>query len=256
MKIDKPKAEFNPIRSPLRVMEILLEIAKQEQPISLATISARLNAPKSTVHGILRSLESGNMIASSNGQYRISVGAFRLASAISRHTNPLKALHPLLEKYQKSTRETVIISVPTADWMNIIVTDVVETDNPLRFTVEVDQEYPAYATAGGILMAALSPAEVQDHFINNSKLAPLTTETIRRKGDLRAEMDRARQQGYLTSGAFIQESTSVAAAVMGAQGVPVAAVSVAGPTSRIQNHLHELVELTVATGHEMSAIIG
>jgi DNA-binding IclR family transcriptional regulator len=82
--------------------------------------------------------------------------------------------------------------------------------------------------------------------------------TITRKGQLRKEVARAREQGYAVAVDELEVGlTAAAAPIRNAHGDVIASMSVSGPTFRLDaERVHDVVDLLVAAVAEVSHRLG
>lgn len=243
-------------RSPLRVMQVLRELAKTSDGMQLARLRDRLDLPKTTLLSLLRALESGNFIRYDNGRYRLGQGTFQLASSVSRYDNLAARFQHNMEELQRQTRETVVLGVPSADWSNVVFAGTVEAASPLRVVARVGAERPIYSSAVGVALLAWATADQQTNYIANTKFVKNTPTTPTSAKALRDVLNRTRKQGYIVSSAAEPGVTAIAAPALGPRGEIVSAVAICGPTSRMEDHEKEFVELIVETSQRMSKMLG
>jgi DNA-binding IclR family transcriptional regulator len=219
------------IQSVERAAAIIRLLAASSQRLRLADVSASLQLPKATAHGLLTTLVSVGFVEQDrvSGQYQLSPGLLDLSSPLL-DVNELRArsfnwVDPLAAR----TGEAV--------WVGILVgTQVVVAHHLLRPTqaprVAVKPEtLPLHATALGKVLLAYHPAPL--HLLP-AQPPTYTASTIVDRRSMVAELDRIRTQGYATDlGEHVPEQASIAAPIKGFGGLVVAAVAVYGKTERI-----------------------
>src|SRR5205085_413822 len=97
----------------------------------------------------------------------------------------------------------------------------------------VGRRLPIYCTASGrAYLAALAPAEAQ-RIVRGSQLRPLTPLTLTDPRQILKRIAAAREAGYEWSDQeCYRGDLTIAAAVLGADGQPLAALNISAPTSR------------------------
>jgi DNA-binding IclR family transcriptional regulator len=102
-----------------------------------------------------------------------------------------------------------------------------------QYTTLIGRRMATYCSAGGRAMLAALPDKEVEEILDQSNLVPITADTITDRDQILSEIQRTRAQGY---GFVVNESApsevTVAAAVLDASGRPVAAVHVAGSTTK------------------------
>src|SRR5262249_57935055 len=82
-------------RSAMRLVALFEALAKSEEGVSLAALSATISAPKSSLLGILRSMVALGYMEHGHGLYRLGPKSFRLAAdilAIRRFPNLVRPI--------------------------------------------------------------------------------------------------------------------------------------------------------------------
>jgi IclR family transcriptional regulator, pca regulon regulatory protein len=104
-----------------------------------------------------------------------------------------------------------------------------------RFLIHmpVGRRLPMYcAGAGRAYLSALPRAEAQ-RIVRRSELRPFTPMTLTDPKQILRQIDAAREAGYAwTAQEYYRGDLTIAAPVLGADGLPVAAINISAPTSR------------------------
>ena len=115
-----------------------------------------------------------------------------------------------------------------------------------------------YCTAMGKALTAYLPADEKEHVLSSIHFERFTPRTLTRLTQLRKELDRVRERGY----ALDDEETTlgarcVSAPIFGDGGKVTAAVSVAGPTTRIaRDKVPAYVNEVMAAARAIAARLG
>jgi IclR family KDG regulon transcriptional repressor len=243
-------------RAPLRVMQVLAELAKSPDGVALARLSERLRVPKTSLFSLLRALEAGGFVESRNGQHRLGYAAFNLALTINRQNDFTPRLRPALHWLQQQCGETVMFGVPAPDWSCLVLAEVIEAMNMLRFTAHVGAERKLYSTSIGLALLAHATPDQQDHYIATTELPRHTPTTLTSPAALRRTLQRTRRDGYVVNSGSVLGATAVGAPVFDANGRVSASFSVAGPTARIEQRSLEIIGLALEAGRRMSKLLG
>jgi DNA-binding IclR family transcriptional regulator len=258
--MDETEAELedrlSPPRAPLRVMQILIELALAREGLSLARLSEQLQLPKTSVFSLLRSLEAGGYVVSDNGHHRLGQEAFNLASTIYQHEGMTSRLRPTVRWLQHQCDETAMLAVPLADWSALVFADVIESASSLRFTARVGAQRPLYSTSVGLALLAHATPDQQRLYVESTELRRLTPTTIVSAAGLKKALQRIRKDGFVVNSGSVVDASAIAAPVFGARGAVVASIGIAGPTSRIEKDAAKLIKLTVTAAQRMSEALG
>lgn len=246
-------------RAILRVPETLMALAAAPDGTSLAELAPRLNVPKTSLHRLLRTLERGGYVCSQAGVYRLGPTAFQLAGLIVRSTPastfPARA-RPTLEWLARETSETVMLGVLSGEEPDILYVDVIDSDAAIRFTLSVGDRRPLYCAASGKAVLAFLPPESRTDYLARAGFTPFTSRTSRRE-DMPALLDDiARSAVAFDDGGKVMGASGLASPIFDARGMPIASVSVAGPSERIAARRVELETLVASAGERISRLTG
>jgi IclR family pca regulon transcriptional regulator len=124
----------------------------------------------------------------------------------------------------------------------------------MRVSIGLGTRFPAYATSMGRVLLAGQPAAWVDGYLSRVRLERRTDRTITDAGKLRAELDRARAQGWCLVDEELEPGLrSVAAPVRDEAGEVVAAVNVSTTTRRSVPEIREhLLQPLLACADEIS----
>jgi DNA-binding IclR family transcriptional regulator len=212
---------------------------------SLADISERTKLSRSTVHRLLKGLETSHLVIHDSVNRR-----YYLGSLISHLLSKPRVTHEYLincatremERLAAATEETVVISVKVG--LNHVALYAIPSSHELRIVGSTHRSGPLYTGAGGkALLAQLSEPELKEAI----KGIQFELDSPSAKDDLLAQVKMIRRQGYaVTSGERVLGATFIAAPIRGYE-IPVA-LSIVGPDARIQPRLESFVErLLIAT---------
>jgi IclR family pca regulon transcriptional regulator len=124
-------------------------------------------------------------------------------------------------------------SVAVLDGDDIVYVVRVPTSRIMTVSISVGTRFPAHATSmGRVLLAGLDPAALEA-YLTRAPLAPLTRRTVTDPARLRRELTRVAAQGWALVDQELEEGLrSVAAPIVGADGVVAAALNVSTHASR------------------------
>lgn len=217
----------------LNALRALEEVAER-QPIGVAELARAMDLPKSSVQRALVTLHTAGWIRPASGtttRWMVTTKALH----VGRHATgelPLRDIAvPVMEELRRRTDETVHLAVPEGG--KIVLIERLETSKPVRIILPLGQNLPVHASANGKAVLAASPVETVERLIAEG-LSRFTDASITDPERLRAELAEIRARGYATnSGEWRTDVSAVASAVIGANGAPVASISVNVPTSRL-----------------------
>jgi DNA-binding IclR family transcriptional regulator len=218
-----------------RAMTVLEAFSAGRAALTLTEISEYASLTVPTAHRMVRALQSRGYVThdSITGYYSLGSSVMRLAQVILRRgeRGQVGALaFPHLERLRDVTEETA--SIHTMIALDRVCIAEFPSHQIVRMTSGVGHVYPLYAGAAGkALLSGLSPERCEE-LLTNLSLSKVTPNTLTDIDELRNEIAQAREVGYATSVSETTASASaLAAPVFGPEGV-VAAINVAGPSSR------------------------
>jgi DNA-binding IclR family transcriptional regulator len=223
----------NGIQSVRRAAALLRAFGSGAPELGVSELGRRLNLHKSTVSRLLATLESEGLLERAPGteKYRLGPEFARLAGRADHFGDVREVARPFLVELADATRETANLAVLDGDEVNNV--DQVSGPHLVRVGNWVGRRTPLHCVANGkALLAYLPPAEVLR--LTAGPLAAFTRLTITNARALRADLARARQDGYATALGEIEEGlNAVAAPIWDAEGAIAAAISVSGPAYRV-----------------------
>lgn len=163
---------------------------------------------------------------------------------------------PYLTELNKIVNESVSLSVLEGD--EAVSIQHIESTYSLRFTSQVGGSLPLHSTAAGkMLLSHLSDRQVQN-LLNHKTLFHFTENTITEVADIMPELAMVRREGIAIDNQETELGVRcLAAPVKDNNGEIIAAVSVSGPTTRLNiGRVQELKSLVRSTGLEISQEFG
>lgn len=237
-------ADGSVARSATRLVALLEALAKSEEGVSLAELSVTIAAPKSSLLGILRSMVALGYMEHGHGLYRLGPKSFRLAAdilAIRRFPNLVR---PILQDLAAKSGETVFLVVLDRLAQRVTYADIIDSANPVRYTVPTGTTRPLYVSAGGLMLLAYQEPAWVDAYIRATRLEPLTPRTITDPKQLRERLATIRREGLSISlGETVPGAAGVAAPIFNADGGVTAGLLIGAPIDRFEQELPELRRL-------------
>lgn len=243
------------VQSVDRALTILESLARHGEA-GVTELAGDLAVHKSTAFRLVATLESHGLVEQTEdrGKYRLGVGLLRLAGATTARLDVVQEARPVCRKLAADTGETVNIAV-LADRAALYL-DQVAGSSALQPHNWVGQHIPLHATSNGkVLLCGLEPDRLADLL---GSLPAYTDMTITKKGQLRRELDRVREQGFAVAVDELEVGlTAAAAPIRNAHGDVIASMSVSGPTFRLdENRVAHVVSLLVRAADEVSHRLG
>ena len=235
-----PRESAGAVKSAERALSILELLTRERRALSFGEIATALGYPRSSLHGLLRTLSERGWIAFDDRSraYFLGLRAWEAGNAYQHAVTLADRALPYMHAVRDALDETVQLSV-LDDRDNVYVAKV---DGTQRLVLESDVggRLRAHATGlGKVLLAGLDPDELERR-IGGVELERYTAHTVTDHAALTRELERIRREGYA---ADHEEYTlgvhCVAVPVRGHSGDVVAAMSVSVPTVRLDAERHE-----------------
>ncbi len=235
-----------------RALDVLERLAQHRGEVGLADLARALGMSKAGVYRILTTMSArGYVDKSPRRSYRLGVRAWELGCAVPE-LRLVTVAAPFMERLTGATRESSILGMLVGfDVVYLHRIDAFQA--AVRVHTDIGTRIPAHATSTGLaLLSRLDAGQLEA--VVPSALEPFTPDTITDRDRLRAEVARTARRGYaLTVGTWRAEVAGVAAAILDADGAPIAAVNVSLPRVRsTRRRLAELGETIRATAQDVS----
>ena len=238
----------------------VLNALSDGKPRTLTQLSKELDINSSTTFRLLATLRSHNLVQSedSTGNYRLGLACLELSRAYHTGNELRQAALLEMKVLRDETMETVHLGV-LGD-MEIVYLEKLEGLHAIGLmSSRVGRRAPAYCTGlGKALLAHSNPNFIQDN-IEQINLQKYTDMTIISQVELLNHLEHIRRRGYaLDMGEHEKEVRCVAAPIFDQYGKTVAAISVSGPSGRIDpiEHNQDLIDRTLRAAYNISKNLG
>jgi DNA-binding IclR family transcriptional regulator len=222
---------FHPVTSVSRTVQVLETLASSREPHTLGSLARQLGIPKSTLHGILRTLEHHGWVETDAAGHRLRIGArsVQIGTAYIDTDEVVQRLAPLLDRLAATTGETVQLARLTgADVVYLARRD---STHPVRLVSVVGGRLPAHSTAMGKALLAEYPEADVDRRLPR-RLEQLTEHTIATRAQLRDALQGVRERGWAVDDSEVADGLRCYAVALPLSIPPVDAVSISLPTFR------------------------
>ncbi|WP_421956460.1 IclR family transcriptional regulator [Polaromonas sp.] len=246
-------------RSILRLVQVFARLGNHPEGQTLAQLCQGLAVPKTTLFTMLKVLESAHYLTNDGGAYRLGPEAVALGATMaeSPRRNFPDCARGVLQNLCERTGETGFLAVLTPDRLFCKYVAVVETDNWLRFSVKLGSQKPAYATGSGRAMLAYLPEKEVGQLMPHFSFERLTTKTVSSRRTLLTSLKDVKKQGIsVVDSGTVAGVTAVAAPIFGSNGEVAAAVTVGGPTARLEDRLPTVEAAVLNAAEDISRILG
>jgi IclR family acetate operon transcriptional repressor len=242
-----------------RAVAILDAFTADRPELGVSEIARITGLSRSTVHRLLVTLRRHELVQQlpNHTDYALGPHLLRLAQAAYSHVNLQKAASAIMASLRDECDETIGLHARLGPGTRTVLYQV-ESKQPLRRTyTEIGMPISIHQGAPGKVLLAFSSPELQEEILAG-ELAAATPRTITDPRKLRAELARARRNGYAVS---LEERvagiSTVAVPVANHTGTVIAALSVTGPSTRLsRKRLLQLVDPLARAAHAISVALG
>lgn len=213
----------------------ILEALATHQPIGVSELSRELLMPKSTVQRCLVALDEAGWIqpmSSGESRWILTTRALTVGRQASPELGMREAALPVMLELAQETNETVYLAVREGN--GSVLVERIDSTQPVRTYLPLGTRAPLHGpSTGKAILAHLSPEEVDE--VLASKLERYTERTVADPRRLRRELVTIRARGYaVNKGGWRADVAGIGAAVLSTRGVPLAAISISLPLTRLR----------------------
>ena len=244
MNVKTQSREYSSLRNSLRLLNLF---SIDEPELNLSEISEKLNVALSTAYRLANTLLKEGLLIRDHytKYYRPASSILAMGNTIISNIDLCKISRPILEKLTEGTGETSHIAV----FRDYQVMYLLKIDNtyPVHLLSHAGKSNPAHCTSTGQLLLAYQRDDVIKQYIGKG-LKRYTPKTCTDSLELHKCLTAIRKQGYAISMEELHKGVvSIAAPVRNRMGKVIAAISIAGPITRI--NLNTIPKLTKLLQH-------
>jgi IclR family acetate operon transcriptional repressor len=181
------------IRAVDRTCDILDTLGAANAPVTLTDLAVACNLPKASLFRYLSTLEARKYVEKVEpaGDYRLGIALSNLQ--VDHFERLARLARPSLEELRDEFGETSNLGLLTGHEISYL--EIVESPHSVRLAARKRDRDAIHCTALGKAVAAELPAGVVSELIG-VRYSPRTEHTITRWADLKADLQKVREQGY------------------------------------------------------------
>ncbi|MQA24814.1 MAG: helix-turn-helix domain-containing protein [Micromonosporaceae bacterium] len=234
-----------------RAARLLTLVVQSEEPRSFTSLAEDSDLAKSTTSRLLQALERHHLVRRDrDGAYRPGPLFTGYAARHDPVDDLVQVAEPTLQRMGDAVGETVNLSVPRGE----TVVQVAQVDSTYRLSATnwLDVDTPPHCSALGKVFYAYGTLPLP-----TGRLERRTGRTLTSRTALERDLAQVVRRGFAVTHEELEPGLSaIAAPVRHRDGAVIAAVSVSGPTTRIEERIDELSRLLVAETKRLSAALG
>jgi IclR family acetate operon transcriptional repressor len=220
------------VRSLERALDLLEALENLRGASGVRALEVSTGVPKATAQRLLDVLERRGYVQKERGRYALAVGTVRLARGYLGGDSLATAALPVLQQLTALSGETCGLYVRQG--FSRVLVQRVESPHPLRHHTPIGERLPLHIGASGHVLCAGMPDDLLQEFLATLGSIRLASGRLVSKKEFVERVRQARRQGYAVG---VDERFagigSVAAPVLRAGTEVLAAINIAGPSSRM-----------------------
>jgi IclR family transcriptional regulator, acetate operon repressor len=254
----KASLEGGGVQSIDRALSVLDALSENEDGLALTALARKVGLPPSSAHRLLTTMQRRRFVRfeASGMTWRIGVQAFVVGNAFARSREVAPLAMPYMKQLMEKSGETANLFV-AHEGKSVCIAQV-QSRQMIRAISRPGGGLPLELSASGkAMLAHLARNEVEE-FLAKYGSADGRSLSPYKLRMLHAELRKIRECGYsLDDEAVAPGLRCIATAIRDEHGAALAAISIAGPTSRLTDpRLPQLAELVRATAEGVTREFG
>ena len=245
------------IQSIQRAADILALFLEDDDVLGISDFAEKLNLPKTTVQGIVRTLAALNYLEKDlhSAKYRLGPAllhlGFRYAQSMDLITESMVWIERLSFKFRMAVNVCIRVGP------KIVVLYCVEPKERYSTFFNTGAPVEVHSTAAGKVLYAYMDKTLRDEALDGYSFQRFSANTISTLADFQAELEKVRRAGIAYAvEEGITATTSVGAPIFGGKGTILAAFAVIGKPEEINANQEEIDHEVKKTSLEISKRLG
>ncbi|MGX7681254.1 IclR family transcriptional regulator [Jatrophihabitans sp. DSM 45814] len=228
-----------------RIARILEAAAANPAGVRLIDAATMLDAPRSSIHSLLKGLTWVGYLEEREGRYVIGRG---LQALLAPHQTSwlVDLASDAVIQLSREVGETALLGVHTGD--SIVYIFQAESNQSIHYTAKIGERRPIYPTSiGKLFLADMDHRSLDAFFRVHAKLnRPRVTK----------ELERIRREGIAYNREeTVKGVTAAAAAIHAPDGSTLAAISVVGPVYRMTDELPHIAQKVSVLATKLTKLV-
>lgn len=258
--VNSTRGSGNFVRSFERGLDVIKAFGSEHKKLTLTEVAGITGLTRSSARRFLLTLEELGYLGADGTQYFLKPAVLQLGYAYLSSLSLTDIAPMYLNSAAEDLHESCSASV--LDGEDIVYVARASTTRIMSFTLSVGHRLPAVWTSmGRVLLAALSDDGL-DVILRGAEFSPRTDLAIRKREELRAEIQRVRLQGYSIVDQELEIGVrSVAVPVHDTRGKVIASVNASAHSSRVdsetmvQTFLPRIIQVAQSIERDLARIL-
>jgi IclR family pca regulon transcriptional regulator len=226
------------VQSVARALAVMRSFSAEQPRQSLSDVARQTGLDRATARRLLLTLVDLGYVANDARGFELTPRVLELGYAYLSGLSLPEIAHPHLRKLATELNETAALAVLDGD--DIVYVALVPSARLAAVKINIGTRFRAYATSMGRVLLSALPSQELDAYLARVHLETRTERAIHTTAQLRAEIDKVREQGWALVDSELEEGLRGAAApVRDRAGATIAAANVSVHAGRTTPELVE-----------------
>lgn len=237
----------------IRILEIL---ETSRDGVTLAQIAEQSGFVKNKAFRILFTLEKHSLVERDmSGRYRLGWRFLKFGQHAQNQTRLVDVSRQVMDDVLNATLESIFLGVISGD--DVLCISARESPRSIRLFAQVGRRAPLHSGGVPKVLFAYLPDDQRRALIERFTSDP-NSGYLNRRPALEEQLAQIRAQGYaVIFDELDKDACSVAAPIRNEHGHVVAAISIAGPSTRFTDEvINRYIDIIVETGRRISESLG
>jgi len=243
---------LRPVKSLMRALDLLQALADSGRPLGVSELASLTSSSKTAAYNVMTTLEIRGLVRRDpQHRYVLGWGLYELGELVRHGSDLNDAARPVVAELAESTGETALLGVLEQD--SVIYVEKAESRRSIRMVEAPGQRLPLHTTAAGLVLLAFASEKYRERY-----LATAATSTSSSEPDIRQMVADIVARGAAVSVLEPDpDLASVSVPVFGRVGEISAALTLAGPVSRLSDlRINEFLPHLMASADLITKSIG
>jgi len=245
------------IQSIIKAENILSLFLTEDESIGISDFAKTLNQPKTTIQGIVQTLENINFLEKDerNNKYRLGPALFQLGMKYATNFDLVTIARVWMERLSFQFRQAVNVGMFVGQKVVIVLR--VEPENKFMVFPQTGTVIPTHTTSIGKILIANLPETEKEKILKNYKFTPLTKNSITDRLTFDKEIKKVQKDEL----AFDNEENfiglaGIAGIIKNHTNQAIAAFAITGDAKAIAEQKNEIIESVKYTSKVVSGQLG
>jgi len=235
----------------------ILNLFFEHEELGSSEIGQLIGVSRSTAFRFMITLEKrGFVTKTASGKYRLGLNMFSLGMTAYNRMELVSIVHPYLSQMASYSGETSHASI-LDDGINVLFVDRVLGTSYLKMDTAIGYRMKAHCTATGKAILAFSPDTTVSNYLSRAEFTQITPRSIKGPREFSELLNQIRSDGYACDNEEAEQGlTCYAVPLLDASGHAFAAISISGPTTRMESNKASHIKLLKSTANDIIRTIG